>query len=168
MLVDGKSILDNLPGWQKNIGYIPQSIFIADDTILNNVSFGIDDTNFENVISACKLAQIHHFIMGLPENYNTVIGEDGMLISGGQRQRIGIARALYNNPEILVMDEGTSSLDHKTEKSLISAINNLKGKKTIIMIAHRINTIKNCDYIFEISEGRVANSGTIKELDLKN
>jgi len=150
--VDGKHIESNLAAWQKQIGYVPQFIFLLDDTVRSNVAFGepndkIDDTR---IIECLKMAQIYEFIKTLPENINNLIGENGVRLSGGQRQRLGIARALYHNPEVLVLDEATSALDHETEYAFIDALNSLKGKLTILMIAHRLTTVENCDEIIKL------------------
>jgi len=143
--------------WQQKIGYIPQSIFLSDDTIRGNVAFGIDEQNIDDdeVWRALEQAQLKEFISQLPDKLETTVGERGVRISGGQRQRIGIARALYHNPEILFMDEATSSLDNETEKEIMKAIDGLKGEKTLIIIAHRLSTIENCDTVFKISKGKL-------------
>ena len=144
--VDGKIILDNnIRSWQKLIGYVPQNIFLTDDTISANIALGTksEDINLENVQKASKIANLHKFVIEeLPQKYETKIGERGIRLSGGQRQRIGIARALYNNPKILILDEATSSLDNDTEKSVMDAVDNLSKEITIILIAHRLNTVK--------------------------
>ena len=147
----------NTRSWQNIIGYVPQTIFLADDTIYKNIGFGLDDDEIkkDQIISAAKIAQLHDFINTLENKYDTVIGERGIRLSGGQRQRIGIARALYNNPEILILDEATSALDNITEKEVINAINKISGDKTIIMIAHRTSTLKNCDKIIKLKNGTV-------------
>ena len=147
----------NLRHWQNNIGYVPQSIFLLDDTIINNIAFGIEESkvNVEQVKRVAKMAQVHEFVSKLEFGYSTIIGERGVRLSGGQRQRIGIARALYNNPELLVLDEATSSLDTKTELDIMKAIDGLSGKKTIIMIAHRLSTIEKCDKIITVENGKI-------------
>lgn len=161
ILVDGKSIYDNLGGWHKKIGYIPQNIYLMDDTIRNNIAFGIEQDEIDElrVFDALKEAQLYEYIQGLEEGINTYIGEGGIRLSGGQRQRIGIARALYSNPEVLVLDEATSALDHETEKAIMEAMDLLQGSKTLIIIAHRLTTIQNCDYIYEIKN----KTATLKE-----
>ena len=155
--VDGKDILDNTSGWHQILGYIPQSIYLMDDSIRNNILFGIpeEEANEENMQKALKDAQILDFVNELKDGVNTVIGERGIRLSGGQRQRIGIARALYNNPEVLVLDEATSALDHDTEAAVMDAINGLRGQKTLIIIAHRLSTIANCDIVYEVKNGTV-------------
>jgi ABC-type multidrug transport system fused ATPase/permease subunit len=161
----------NIKSWQKNLGYVPQSIYLTDDTIRNNIAFGISPKEIDEdmLIQAAGMANIHDFIINeLKEGYNTVIGERGIRLSGGQRQRIGIARAIYNNPSVLVLDEATSALDTLTENAIMDAINNLSHKKTIIMIAHRITTVKNCDVIYLMEKGLVIDHGSYNELCEKN
>lgn len=147
--VDGRDIEENLASWQKQIGYVPQFIYLMDDTIRANVAFGISpDKIDDNRINEClKIAQILNFVESLPEGINTVIGERGVRLSGGQRQRIGIARALYCKPQVLILDEATSALDDDTEKAFVDALEALHHKQTIIMIAHRLTSTKNCDQI---------------------
>lgn len=143
--------------WQKEIGYIPQVIYLSDDTIRNNIAFGIEADEIDEVavMEAVKKAQLLEFIESLPEGLDTVVGDRGVRLSGGQRQRIGIARALYHDPEVLVLDEATSALDNDTESAVMEAIDNLQGQKTILIIAHRLTTIRNVDVIFEVSGGKV-------------
>lgn len=166
--VDGVKISDkNVRSWQGKLGYVPQHIYLFDDSITRNIAFGIEDDciDMEKVRRAAKLANIHTFITEeLPEQYETVIGERGVRLSGGQRQRLGIARALYNDPEILILDEATSSLDGITEDAVLKAIENVSKQKTLIVIAHRITTLKNCDLIHIMDKGRIVDSGTFKEL----
>jgi ATP-binding cassette, subfamily B, bacterial PglK len=165
--VDGKVITgDNLRSWQRSIGYVPQQIYLFDDTISANIAFGIDqkDINQDWVEKACQHANLKEFINELPKKYNTIIGEGGIRLSGGQRQRIGIARALYHNPRVLVLDEATSALDNETEQLVMNAVNNLGKDITIILIAHRLNTVENCDVIFKLEKGRVVFQGSFKEL----
>ena len=166
VLVDGKNIRENLSSWQRKIGYIPQNIYLSDDTIQRNVAFGLDDGEINNdrVWSVLENAQLDKFIKGLPNKLDTVVGERGIRLSGGERQRIGIARALYHDPEVLVMDEGTASLDNETEQGVMQAVKNLSGKKTIIIIAHRLSTVKNCDLLYFIKDGTVTERGTYNEL----
>ncbi|MCF7820262.1 MAG: ABC transporter ATP-binding protein/permease [Candidatus Pacebacteria bacterium] len=168
--VDGKDIYTHLSKWQKNIGYIPQFIYLADDSIKNNIALGLEENEIDNqkIKKAIKVAQLTEFINKLPEKENTKIGERGIRLSGGQRQRIGIARALYDNPEILVMDEATSSLDNITEKFIIDAIEKLKENRTIIIIAHRLSTVKNCDRLYILKEGKIVDQGSYEELITKN
>lgn len=154
VLLDGKDIRTNMRGWHKKIGYIPQAIFLSDDTLKNNIAFGVrpGDVDNERVWRAIEEAQLKDFVDSLEDGIETVVGERGTRLSGGQRQRIGIARALYNNPDFLVLDEATSALDNETEKAVMEAIDSLNGSKTLLIIAHRLTTIKNCDYIYEIKE----------------
>jgi len=154
ILIDNLSIKNRLYEWRNSIGFIPQNIYLFDDSILANIAFGIpkDEIIMDNVYNAIKLAQIDSFVNSLPEGLETNVGERGVKLSGGQKQRIGIARALYNNPSVLLMDEATSALDDETEKELISAINLLKGKITLIMVAHRKSIIDNCEIIIDISK----------------
>ena len=164
VLVDGESILDRIDDWRMLLGYIPQSIFLLDDTIRSNIAFGIsdDELDMNKLNKAIEDAQLKDFIDGLEDGLDTVIGEAGVRLSGGQRQRIGIARALYNDPEILILDEATSALDNETESAVMEAIDSLSGRKTLIIIAHRLSTIKNCDYVYEISQtGIIDRTGTV-------
>ena len=168
ILVDGVKInRSNMRSWQKNIGYVPQTIFLADDTISRNIAFGVpeDKIDLEAVKAAAKAANIHDFIANeLPDGYNTAIGERGVRLSGGQRQRIGIARALYRNPGVLIFDEATNALDGVTEEAVVQAINNLSSRKTVIVIAHRLSTVKDSDMIYVMEKGRLIGQGVYKEL----
>lgn len=150
--VDGVDITTNLPGWYAKIGYVPQMIFMLDDTIRNNVAYGVDESEIddEQVWYALKEAQMDEFVKGLPEGLDTTIGERGVRISGGQRQRLGIARALYTSPEIMIFDEATSALDNDTESAIMEAIERLHGKKTLVIIAHRLTTIEKCDAVYRV------------------
>ena len=156
---EGEILIDNLPldrnniaQWQKNIGYVSQQAYLIDDSILANIALGIskDEINLKQVEKVIEQAQLNKFINTLPEGIYTNVGERGVKLSGGQSQRISIARALYHNPEILVLDEATSALDNATEAEVMKAINQLKGKKTILIIAHRASTLKNCDKIYRL------------------
>lgn len=157
ILVNGINVYDNLRKWSEKIGYIPQTIYLSDDTIRNNIAFGIEENKIDDkaIWKALEQAQLKEFIQNQKDKLNTLIGERGVRLSGGQRQRIGIARALYSNPEILVLDEATSSLDTETEQAVMEAIDSLHGKKTLIIIAHRLTTIENCDLIYEIKDNTV-------------
>lgn len=154
--VDGADIRTNLPGWYAKIGYVPQMIFMLDDTIRNNVAYGVDESEIddEQVWYALKEAQMDEFVRGLPEGLDTSIGERGVRISGGQRQRLGIARALYTEPEIMIFDEATSALDNDTEAAIMEAIERLHGRKTLVIIAHRLTTIKKCDAVYRVENQR--------------
>ena len=161
----------NSRSWQRNIGYVPQHIYLSDDTIAANIAFGIEPKKIkqELVEKVSKIANIHNFIVHeLPLNYQTVIGERGVRLSGGQRQRLGIARALYNNPKLLILDEATSALDNQTEEAVMDAIYNLSNDITIILIAHRLGTVKNCDEIFLLSKGALKAQGSFEELKKNN
>ena len=157
ILVDGESISNNIDIWHRQIGYIPQMIFMLDDTIRANVAFGIDEEECsdEAVWSALHEAAIDDFVRGLPKGLDTEIGERGLRLSGGQRQRIGIARALYPNPSVLIFDEATSSLDNDTETAIMDSINRLHRQKTMIIIAHRLTTIEGCDHVFRVNNGKI-------------
>ena len=154
---DGIDIHRNLAVWHKQIGYIPQTIYLADDTIRANIAFGVFENEIDDqaVARAMREAQLDEFVNTLPEGLNTYVGDRGVRLSGGQRQRIGIARALYHNPEILVLDEATSALDNETEAAVMNAIDGLHGMKTLMIIAHRLTTIRNADIIYEVTEGQV-------------
>ena len=153
--VEGVNIKENLFAWHKCIGYIPQTIYLMDDTIRANIAFGLDreQINEEALWNAIRGAQLEQFVKGLPDGLETVIGDRGVKLSGGQRQRIGIARALYSQPTVLILDEATSALDNETEREVMEAIDGLKGTRTLIIIAHRLTTIKNCDVIYEVKDG---------------
>lgn len=155
--IDNQDIFKCLSSWHKKIGYIPQNIYLLDDTIERNITFGIEDNSVDHyrVEYAIERAQLKQTIDELKDGINTEIGEGGIRLSGGQRQRIGIARALYNEPEILVLDEATSALDNDTEKAVMEAIDSLHGEMTLIIIAHRLSTIKNCDRVYEVKDGNI-------------
>ena len=166
--VDGKIITQqNSRSWQQSIGYVPQHIYLSDDTIVGNIALGVDPSKIDQVAieKVCKIANLYDFIMDeLPKKYLTTVGERGVRLSGGQRQRIGIARALYHSPKVLILDEATSALDNQTEKVVMDAINNLSKDITVILIAHRLNTVKNCDIIFKLENGQLINQGTFEEI----
>lgn len=152
---DGVSIFDDYDAWLAGIGYIPQTIYLVDESIRDNIAFGIDADRIsdDRIWEVLREAQLADFVNELPEGLDTKIGDRGVRLSGGQRQRIGIARALYHDPGILVFDEATSALDNDTEKALMDAINGFHGRKTMVIIAHRLNTIENCDIIYEVKDG---------------
>jgi ABC-type multidrug transport system fused ATPase/permease subunit len=166
--VDGVSVTeDNLASWQANLGYVPQSIYLCDDTVARNIAFGIppDKVDMDKVRKAASVAHLDGFIESeLPQGYETFVGEQGIRLSGGQRQRIGIARALYHDPEVLVLDEATSALDGMTEAVVMEAIEELAGKKTIILIAHRLSTLKDADTIYILEKGTIVEKGSYDEL----
>jgi ATP-binding cassette, subfamily B, bacterial PglK len=166
IMIDGLNIQDHLSGWQRNIGYIPQSIYLADETLRNNIAFGVPakEIDDEKVLQAIELAQLGKLLNSLPDGLDTRVGEKGSRLSGGQQQRVGIARALYHNPQILVMDEATSALDNITEQLIIKAIEELKGDRTIIMIAHRLTTVMKCDQLYLMNQGKILQQGTYSEL----
>lgn len=154
---DGVNIFDNYADWLSKIGYIPQSIYLIDESIRDNIAFGIDADKIDDrrIWEVLEEAQLKEFVEELPEGLDTTIGDRGVRISGGQRQRLGIARALYHNPEILVFDEATSALDNDTEKAVMDAINNFHGRKTMVIIAHRLNTIAKCDVIYKVDGEKI-------------
>lgn len=158
ILADGVNVKEHYRAWLKNVGYIPQMIFMLDDTIRKNVAFGVpeEELDEERLWEVLREAQLDEFIKTLPEGLDTGIGERGIRLSGGQRQRIGIARALYNNPEVLILDEATSALDNDTEAAIMESINRLHGKKTLIIIAHRLQTIEKCDIVYRVENGRAS------------
>lgn len=162
---------NNLRAWQKSIGYVPQQIFLADDTVISNIALGIDkkDIDFKAIYRAAEIANLHDFVENeLPDKYETVVGERGVRLSGGQRQRIGIARALYHNPKILILDEATSSLDNLTEQAVMDEVYKFREKMTVIIVAHRLSTVKRCDNIFLLEKGELINQGKFDELVEKN
>lgn len=164
--VDGEDIQGNLRGWQDLIGYVSQSIFLCDDSIRRNVAFGVPEPDIDDaaVRRALKAAQLDAFVDSLPAGADTLVGERGGRLSGGQKQRIGIARALYHDPQVLVLDEATSALDAETEKEVMAAVNSLHGAKTLIIVAHRLTTVADCDLIYRLDKGRVVQSGTAAEV----
>lgn len=170
ILVDGKNIYESISAWQRNIGYIPQFIYLGDESLRQNIAFGLSDKiiDEEEVLRTVKLAQLEELVAQLPEGLDTRVGERGTRLSGGQRQRVGIARALYNNPQVLVMDEATSALDNITEQQIIDSIENLKGERTVIMIAHRLTTVMNCDMLYFMDKGKIIDQGTYQELLERN
>ena len=168
LAVDGQPITRaNVRAWQNNIGYVPQAIFLTDDTVAANIAFGqlAEEIDQAAVERAARIAELHDFVMNeLPKGYDTVVGERGIRLSGGQRQRIGIARALYHDPDVLIMDEATSALDNLTERAVMDAVHNLGHAKTIILIAHRLTTVQDCDTIFMLEHGQLIAQGSYDEL----
>jgi len=166
--IDGQLITNaNRRHWQSSIGYVPQHIYLSDDTVVANIAFGVsvEDVDLKAVLRAAKIANLHDFVTdSLPEGYRTKVGERGVRLSGGQRQRIGIARALYHNPQVLILDEATSALDGLTEQAVMGAVNNFGREMTVILIAHRLSTVRQCDRIFVLDSGRVSAAGTYEEL----
>jgi ABC-type multidrug transport system fused ATPase/permease subunit len=170
IIVDGRSVYDNLRSWQNLIGYIPQSIFLIEDTIKKNIAFGIaeDLIDYQKLHKAIEAAQLKELVDELPNGLETFVGERGVRLSGGQRQRIGIARALYHEREILVLDEATAALDNETESLVTEAIKSLSGQKTMIIIAHRLTTIEHCNRIYMMEKGQIIKSGSYQEVVLAN
>ena len=168
MRVDGVELgPDNLRSWQKTLGYVPQAIYLTDETIASNIAFGVpkDEIDMAAVERAARIAALHDFVLSeLPQGYDTFVGERGVRLSGGQRQRIGIARALYRDPTLLIMDEATSALDNITERVVMEAVDRIRANKTIILIAHRLTTVKTCDTIFLMERGRLLAQGSYDEL----
>ena len=175
---EGELFVDGLPitlslyrSWQRSIGYVPQRIYLSDDTVSRNIAFGVppDRIDQEGVERAAKVANLHDFVAAeLPDGYNPLVGERGVRLSGGQRQRIGIARALYRDPDLLILDEATSALDNLTEQAVMDAVHNLGNKKTIIIIAHRLSTVRECNQIFYLEQGQVSAVGTYDDLLANN
>ena len=166
VLINGQEISQVKSAWQQQIGYIPQTIFLMDDSLRRNIAIGIADSEIDEVAihDALKSAQLEDFVASLPEGLNTVVGERGVRLSGGQRQRIGIARALYHRPSVLVLDEATSSLDTETEKGVMQAVQALQGDKTVIIVAHRLSTVEYCDRLYRLDAGRIVDEGTFDEV----
>jgi len=168
--VEGKSIHECLSAWRRQIGYIPQNIYLSNSTVRANVAFGLphNEINDDRVWAALKAASLIDLVESWPERLDQRVGEAGIRLSGGQRQRIGIARALYHNPAILIMDEATAALDNETEREIVSVLETFRGEKTLITIAHRLTTIQRCDNLFFLSGGRIAASGSYRELEAGN
>ncbi|HEY9302545.1 MAG TPA: ATP-binding cassette domain-containing protein, partial [Phormidium sp.] len=164
--VNGVSIYNSLRTWQDVVGYIPQSIFLLDETIEQNIAFGVPKSQIdhERLQQSIAAAQLEEVISQLPQGIHTRVGEHGVMLSGGQRQRIGIARALYHEREVLVLDEATSALDNETEQKVSEAIRALSGKKTVIIIAHRLSTVEHCDRVYLLEQGQVVRSGKYGEV----
>jgi ATP-binding cassette subfamily B protein len=165
--VDGVDLDEaTILSWQKQVAHVPQHIFLLDATMLENIAFGIPrvDVDYERVREACRLAELDEFTMSLPEGYETTVGERGVRLSGGQRQRIGIARALYKGTSVLILDEATSALDDSTEANVIEAVQRLGRDYTVIMVAHRTTTLRDCDAIYRLAHGQLIETGTFKDV----
>jgi len=162
VLVDGRDMYEDLRSWRIQIGYVPQAIYLVDSSLRANIAFGLPDSLIDDaaVARAVRAAQLDEFIASLPDGLETVVGERGVRISGGQRQRIGIARALYHDPAVVVLDEATSSLDTATEHDVMQAVSVLRGNKTVIIVAHRLSTVEGCDRLYRLVEGRVFEEGS--------
>jgi len=170
--IDGQSITaENRRQWHRVIGYVPQHINLVDDSVAANIALGVnaEDIDQQALERAAKIANLHEFVVNdLPQAYATSVGERGVRLSGGQRQRIGVARALYHNPQVLILDEATSALDNPTEKEAMEALSNLGHEITIILIAHRLSTVRHCDQIYLLEQGEIIANGTYDELKLGN
>ena len=165
--VDGEPLEgERLLSWQRSIGYIPQQVFLSDDTMRRNIAFGLEDSEIdeERVLTVVRMARLHEHVKSLPEGLDTMVGERGVRLSGGQRQRIGIARALYSNPRVLVLDEATSALDGETEREIVDAMESLRSQCTMIVIAHRLSTVRGCDRLAYMDAGKLSDVGTWDEL----
>ena len=171
LIIDSKKLIQsNLHEWQKCLGFVPQNIFLADSTIRENIAFGIakDEISNDQINRSIKMSHLESFVNSLPKGMETNVGERGVQLSGGQRQRVGIARALYNNADVLVLDEATSSLDGITEKHIMQAVHDFSGTKTIIIIAHRLTTVKKCDLIYLLENGEIIDTGNYEFLSKNN
>ena len=166
IFIDDEELKNNTQSWQKLIGYVPQDIYLLDDTIKNNIAFGLErqDIDHEAVLKSLKLAKLDNFVNSLPEKENTIVGNRGVKVSGGQKQRIGIARALYNNPKILILDEATSSLDSENERQIMDEVYNVSKERTLFIITHRHSSVFNCDLVFLLDKGRVIDKGKYADL----
>lgn len=166
IFIDNKQLINNIKNWQKLIGYVPQDIYLLDDTIKNNIAFGLNehDIDHENVIKSIKLAKLDVFVNSLPEKENTIVGNRGVKVSGGQKQRIGIARALYNNPKVLVLDEATSSLDTENERQIMDEVYVSSKDRTLIIITHRHSSVFKCDVVYLLDKGKIIDKGNYKDL----
>jgi ABC-type multidrug transport system fused ATPase/permease subunit len=166
ILIDGMPMRSNLRAWQEKIGYVAQNIILLDSSIKRNIAFGVEEDEIDDgrVKEVIKIAKLEKFLENLPDGMNTIIGENGARLSGGQRQRLGIARALYRDSEIIILDEATSALDNETESEFMDTINALSNQKTLIIIAHRLSTLKSCDLIYKLEDGTVLKSGSAEEM----
>ncbi len=170
ILVDGQDIAHNTAGWQRNIGMVPQMVFLIDDTLRRNIALGTADKAIDEtaLTQAVRLAQLEDFIGSLPRGLDTVVGERGIRLSGGQRQRIAIARALYSKPQVLIFDEGTSALDNATEQELMQALKLLRSNHTILLVAHRLSTVRDADRVVFVEDARVVGIDTFEGLSQSN
>lgn len=170
ILIDGKPLVDNLRSWRAELGFVPQDIFLVDDTLAANITFGEigEVASASKLKEAVRLAHLEDVVNELPDGLDTMLGERGVRLSGGQRQRVGLARALYRKPSILILDEATSALDNETERKISEAIQSLHGKLTTVIVAHRLSTVRSCDRILFLERGRVSGIGTFDELDREN
>jgi ATP-binding cassette subfamily C protein len=166
VLIDGQPLDGRERAWQRQIGYVPQDVYLLDDSLRRNIAFGIPDSAIDEqrLANAVSLARLDEVVAGLPNEMETVVGENGVRLSGGQRQRVAIARALYHDPQVLVFDEATAALDNQTEREVTDAIANVHGLRTVIAIAHRLSTVKGCDQLIYLRDGRIAGLGTYDEL----
>ena len=166
ILVDGRDLQDDVSGWQRIIGYVPQDVYLMDETIRRNVAFGLPDGEIadERIWKALRAAQVDGLVRSLPGGLDAMVGERGNRLSGGECQRLGIARALYHDPQVLVVDEGTANLDNETEAAIVRTLAGLRGEKTIIVVAHRLSLVRNCDCVYLLKQGRVWNSGSYSDL----
>ena len=170
VLVDGVDIQQHLRGWQNQIGYVPQSVYLTDDTFTRNIAFGLPDDRIDPgaVRRAVEAAQLQDLVDSLPDGLDTLVGERGVRLSGGQRQRIGIARALYHDPAVIVLDEATSALDTVTEHGVMQAVQALQGRKTVLIVAHRLSTVEYCDRVHRLTHGRVVDGTDLKTIEARS
>jgi len=170
ILIDDSNLDCNLKGWQKQIGYVPQDIYLLDDTIRNNIAFGLNanDINQEAILKSIELSRLKDYVNSLEKKENTVVGNRGIKVSGGQKQRIGIARALYNNPGILILDEATSSLDAINERKIMEEIYNTAKNTTLIIVTHRYKPVSNCDKIYLLDNGKIIDEGKFADLEKRH
>jgi ATP-binding cassette, subfamily B, bacterial PglK len=166
ILVDGVDLNDHLNSWRRWVGYVPQEIFLTDDSLRRNIALGIDDQGVDErrVVTAVQMAQLERLVAGLPRGLDSLLGERGARLSGGERQRVGIARALYHDPDLLVFDEATSALDLQTETALNAAMEALRGRKTLLVVAHRLSSVRRCDRVIFLVNGRIKGCGSYDEL----
>ena len=169
-MVNGEDINENIQLWYNNISYVPQSIHLTNDTIRKNIALGEDEQDIDSkrIINSIKLSGLENFIKSLPNSYETYVGANGLKLSGGQIQRICIARAIYLQPSVFILDEATNSLDQKTEGEILNDFNKLKSDKFLIMVSHRLASLKHCDKVFYISDGEIKDSGNIEDLIKRN